>query len=172
MHVHAEEYKGYVIKIFQYADVDSPEFWGDESLFLTGHHRNFHVKREGFMFTQKIPYVIKKAYHVFPLHAYIHSGVALSLNNGGYPFNDRWDAGQVGYVLAKKSEFRGRKKGEVAATALVETWNDYLSGNIYGFVIEELTEEHVDSCWGFYGDYDKKGGALMEARSVVNSMTQ
>jgi hypothetical protein len=34
---------------------------------------------------------------------------------------------------------------------MVETWNQYLSGDVYGFIIEDGEGTDVDSCWGFYG---------------------
>ena len=33
----------------------------------------------------------------------------------------------------------------------VETYNSYLEGDVYGYVIEDENGEHLDSCWGFYG---------------------
>ena len=37
--------------------------------------------------------------------------------------------------------------------AEVNTYDQYLTGDIWGFVISDENEEHVNSCWGFYG-YD------------------
>jgi len=43
----------------------------------------------------------------------------------------------------------------------VKSYDDYLRGNVYGYVLERKVEcsccgnvtwEHIDSCWGFYGD--------------------
>ncbi len=35
-------------------------------------------------------------------------------------------------------------------------WNDYLSGNVYGYTVTDADGEDTDmSCWGFYGDPDK-----------------
>ena len=50
----------------------------------------------------------------------------------------------------------------------VETYNDYLTGNVYGYRIidPEDEDENIDSCWGFLGDYEK--WCLPEARSVVD----
>lgn len=36
-------------------------------------------------------------------------------------------------------------RGEIA------TLNQYLSGDVYGYVVEGPEGEHVDSCWGFFG---------------------
>jgi hypothetical protein len=90
----------------------------------------------------------------FPLYAYIHGGVALSLG----AFGDRWDSGQIGYVVVDLDGERDAAEG--IARAWVETWNTYLSGEVYGYVVERIDTcnlghehaEQVDSCWGFYGD--------------------
>lgn len=31
------------------------------------------------------------------------------------------------------------------------TWGQYGEGDVYGFVISDSENEHLDSCWGFYG---------------------
>jgi len=98
-----------------------------------------------------------------PVWAYVHSGstIKAALTN---PFGCPWDSGRSGwvYVMRDKAlkEF-GRKlpsrklkfrildvlKGEV------ETFNQWLNGDVYGYRIE-LNGEQVDSCWGMYGlDY-------------------
>lgn len=30
--------------------------------------------------------------------------------------------------------------------------NQYLLGDVWGFVVEDKDGEHLDSCWGFFGD--------------------
>jgi hypothetical protein len=98
-------------------------------------------------------------YEVFPLQAYIHSGVALSLG----AFSCPWDSGQVGYVLIKLSEV-GEGMARQCAEGLVETWNQYLSGDVWGYSITDSDGEEVEhgSCWGFYG-YDYCVEAAKEA---------
>jgi len=95
--------------------------------------------------------------------------VSLSLVTDCAPFPDRrWDVSLLGAVFVAKSEWKTRAKAEEAARGFVSSWNDYLSGNVYGFTVETMDGEYLDSCWGFYGDYDKDGGALHEARSVAD----
>lgn len=123
----------------------APNEWCDnERLFLWADHCQFSVgekpdSTEGF--------------EVFPLYAYIHSGVALSLGNSEYPFSDRWDSGQVGFVYVSKDpgEF-GERPLDRVAQSLVDEWNTYLCGDVWGYVIEDEDGEHVHSCWGFYGE--------------------
>ncbi len=115
---------------------------------------------------------------LFPLYMYDHSGICLSLSNSHYPFNDRWDAGQLGYVLVDRQEAleqlgkkkltkKLREKITDIIEAEVETYNLYLSGNVYGYVVEKDGEQ-IDSCWGYYG----MDTVEEEARSIVDSHVQ
>jgi len=51
----------------------------------------------------------------------------------------------------------------------IETANDYLSGNVYGYVVKDQNDHEVESCWGFVGDYDSEGGVLDEAREIAQA---
>lgn len=165
-----EDYKGYIIKIEHDDDVDSPNDWGNTDLFLTACHSQFDVRVDGFNHPSIDMKKVNRKYHVFPLIAYIHSGVALSLSSEGYPFNCPWDAGQVGYVFAEKKSWKDKGKAKEAAQSLLETWNEYLSGSVWGFIIEDEDGEHIDSCWGFYGDPD--GHVLEAAKESVDSLAE
>lgn len=151
------QHKGYAVKIIQDFDPQSPE--NDDGLFLvTTRNRYFEVLHNGMDAGECMEdKELCKRYWIFPLRAYIHSGVALSLGSGGQ-FSDPWDSGQIGFVFAAKNEWRYQTREQkkcvsafTAAKGYVETWNQYLSGDVWGFVIEDADGEHVDSCWGFYG---------------------
>jgi predicted RNA-binding Zn-ribbon protein involved in translation (DUF1610 family) len=114
---------------------------------------------------------IFKDYHVFPLEAYIHSGVVLALSREG-EFPDRqWDVSQLGAVLVSKKEARTKAKARKLALSLIESWNDCLSGNVYGYDVEDAEGNNLHSCGNFIGDYDSKGGALDCAREEVDNLT-
>ena len=133
----------FTIRILQDEDAQSPDDWGNDSLFIsTTSNRYFEVKPE-----QEFPL---SEYHQIPLNAYIHSGVALSLGRS-YPFDCPWDSGRIGSVWVSKSDWPEESAAIEAAESLVEEWNQYLSGDVWGFVIENEDGEHVESCWGFYG---------------------
>lgn len=191
-----------MIQIFQDDGYFSPEDDGDESLFLTGYHRDFSVDgpRLGRTKTDKGRLLVSKddcialaigkpeaaargleypeelavKYHFFGLEAYIHSGVRLAFGREGNFPDRQWDVSQVGMIFVSKKEWRTRPRAKKAAACLIENWNNYLSGNVYGFKVlaepDDLTDENieVDSCWGFSGDYDQKGGCLDDARSIAD----
>ena len=49
----------------------------------------------------------------------------------------RWDSSVSGYILASKEEFKDLETAKTATEGLIKTWNQYLSGEIYGFIIEK-----------------------------------
>lgn len=107
---------------------------------------------------------------ILPLYLYDHSGI--TMNTTG--FHCPWDSGQVGFIHVSLEDVRSeygvqRVSGKLRRTiedtlrAEVGAYDDYLTGNIYGFVIER-DGDHVDSCWGFFGDYEEH--CLGEARRL------
>lgn len=95
-----------------------------------------------------VAFAKKNRWDIFDLQKYEHSGVAYSISKG-YPFNDRWDAGQVGYILIKRSAFRGEKRRQEVAESWCKAITTWCNGWYYGFVVEDSDGEHIDSCWGF-----------------------
>jgi hypothetical protein len=105
-------------------------------------------------------YEIPKGALVLPLYLYDHSGITISTGKFSCP----WDSGQVGFIFATKeqikAEFKGsRKKAQACLEAEVALYDDYLTGQVYGFIFED-GEGNDDSCFGFYGDSAKE--AIME----------
>jgi hypothetical protein len=103
---------------------------------------------------------------VLPLYLYDHSGITMS-TGGGYPYDCQWDGGQVGVIVCTpdkiKAEWKGdRAKAENYLRGEVATYDQYLTGDVWGFTIDEPDPceccglekgpEHIDSCWGFYGE--------------------
>lgn len=190
------EYKGYTIKLEQDECPDSPDNWGNTDVFLVYDHRDFTVKRDGFEprkvfehinakeplkenytdddefnmdyndYAESIDLALKECF-IFPVDAYIHSGVHLSLaGTRDYP-DRRWDVSTTGFVIVDKKEWNFnecRKRdftlsamtdGEIArhyAEGLISTWNQYLSGEIYYMEVLDGEGDIVDSCGGYYGE--------------------
>jgi hypothetical protein len=165
-------YRDHLIGIFQEEDYDFliDDMKEDDDIFLVYYHRDFTIEKNGFnrsMFEdhQEL-HEIKKQYFLYPVYAYIHSGVSLSLSNSNYPYTCRWDTSFAGYVLIKRNEFKSKKQRDAAADGLIETWNYLLSGEVYGFNIS-FNDEMVDSCCGFIGDIDESG-IIEECQSIID----
>jgi hypothetical protein len=48
----------------------------------------------------------------------------------------------------------------------VESYDDYLNGNVWGFVVTSPDGDDVESCWGFLGD-PEKSGVIEEGRAIA-----
>lgn len=102
-----------------------------------------------------------------PIYLFDHSGQSISTS----PFSCRWDSGKIGYIYVDKktvlSEFGGKKVTKKLKEKVlnilngeVETYNEYVEGNVYGFQVEDEDENIIESCYGFYGNDFKTNGML------------
>lgn len=104
---------------------------------------------------------------LLPVYLYDHSG--LTVNTTG--FSCLWDSGQVGWVwvtLAQAQQRWGTTDEDQILDRLrgtVKLLDHYLTGNVYGFVIEDREGKRLDSCWGFYGDPNEN--VIPEAQSAA-----
>jgi len=143
------------------------EFWD-----TYGHHT---LKED--QVDEKIQSIIEKIldrhYIILPLYLYDHSGI--TMNTTG--FSCQWDSGQVGVIYisredAKKeypsNEYPILNDKEYEAKAIkylkgeVQTYDDFLTGSVYGYTIEPKdTNKNIecdDSCWGFYPEHHEAKG--------------
>lgn len=113
---------------------------------------------------------------ILPLYVYQHGG--MTMNTTG--FSCRFDSGQVGFIFASKKVLREeygvkyvtqkvRDKALKVLLGEVETYDQYLTGDVYGYRITDTeTDEGLDSCWGYYGsDY-----CMEEAKRIVEYYLQ
>jgi hypothetical protein len=170
------KYRGKMINVYYDEDASSPDAWENDDVFLVGFHGDFTVERTGYdhdtigaiimpgKFTECIDMAaaIKKRYHVLPLEAYIHGGVSLYLA-GGCQVDRAWDVSLLGAVLVEKTTARTIKKARITAQGLLDEWNDYLSGQVFGYDIED-----GGGCWGFYGDEGRER-MIEEAKAEIDA---
>ena len=103
---------------------------------------------------------------ILPLYLYDHSGVTIKTTS----FNDRWDSGQVGFIYLTKEGMKKyygesmprywKKRAKEILLSAVKTYDDYLTGNVYGFKLEKFIDgewKEEESCWGFIGDIETSG---------------
>lgn len=125
-----------------------------------------------------------------PLYLYDHSGITMNTTGFSCP----WDSGQVGiiYVSLERAKTEWPKKMDETdeqwdhrireyLKGEVEEYDNYLRGEVYGYRVYKPVEdedgfmdeddedcwEEVESCWGFFGDYNTEGGCLEQARDAV-----
>lgn len=125
----------------------------------------------------------KKAVVILPLYLYDHSGLRIKvgsfkglLSQGHAEF----DSGMVGFIYITKEEAKKEwgnsryylKAAEKYLRARVNEYDQYLSGDVYGYVIENEKEEELDSCWGFYGFKYVKEEAESSAKFLVEDIKE
>lgn len=101
-----------------------------------------------------------------PVSLYDHSGLNIYI---GSP-QCRWDSGYVGFIyqtkqdtlhnLSDATEDNWKDIAMKHMEAEMETYNYYVSGQVYGYVIEDEEGDEIDSCWGYFGDEDAKSQNL------------
>jgi hypothetical protein len=136
-------------------------------------HKNFRESyREEYCLThlpdlEKLAVKMNVFAVILPLYLYDHSGITMSTS----PFSCSWDSGKVGFIYVTKEQLRTefsvkritQKLIERTSKILegeVETYDQFLTGDIYGFQITDDEDEVIESCWGFYGSDVEKNGML------------
>jgi hypothetical protein len=137
-------------------------------------HRNYDLGDETLSSEDIREIINDDNFVTLPLFIYEHSGITISTNSFSCP----WDSGQIGIIYANKEtiikEFGAfnedtKQKAINLMLCEVKEYDDYLTGNIYGFqLVEKKTceccshtkDETIDSCWGFFGDDFKNNGIL------------
>lgn len=198
--VHVEQISDTLrIKLYQDTDCESPREWSNMGTMVLAHGR-YDLPREGDLagrideafergglrLALRYLAVVHDAV-VLPVYGYDHGGLSLSVGSA-YPFTDPWDSGVAGVIYSKRITavewFGEETQDETFSRILTEevsTYNQYLEGDIYGYVVEELCQEHSvgqttcdfgewverESCWGYYGQDD----ALSQARHSIGMVS-
>lgn len=123
--------------------------------------------------------LIAKYAFVQKLFMYEHSNIAISTGS----FSDPWDSGQVGFIILTKkafadnfsSTFKGRftskqvKRAYEVIDGEVEEFGDYVSGDVFGFIVKDKDGNDEESVWGYYGSDFRKNG-LFDAALTKEEM--
>ena len=116
---------------------------------------------------------------ILPLYLYDHSGITMSTG----PFDCPWDSGQVGIIYMHKTTAMAswsneeidwvnpvnwRELAEECLRSEVREYDQYITGDVYGYNIEDEDGEILDGCWGFFGSKHVEE----EMKSVAESWVQ
>lgn len=177
------EYKGHTIELHYDTDPVSPREW-DNLGTMACFHRRYNLGDHGhglnpsnFSGWGAMERWLRNrgAAVILPIYMYDHSGITISTS----PFSCPWDSGRLGLIYVNKEKLRKEygvsriteKIREKAAKVLqneVEIYDNYIRGNIYGFITKDANGEVVDSCWG----YDDEDYCISEAQGVVDCLVQ
>ena len=176
----------YEIKIYQDMHPEDPRDGHNMGKMFCFHTRynlgdEHEIKEERFKSWKQIREYLEELNYsiIIPIYLYDHSGLRMQTR----PFHSRWDSGQIGFICCRDEDIvncfgtnkvtnEDRDKAEKALLKEVEIYDNYISGNVYGYkAIKKVkvtvkktyedgsekiydTEEEIDvgSCWGFYDE--------------------
>jgi hypothetical protein len=190
--VYEEAHRGHTIKIYHDPDAESPREWSNLGTLICWHRRyrlgDSHsfdspeaflrdlagISEQRDLSMDRLQERAERNAILLPVFLYDNSGLAM--NTIG--FHCPWDSGQVGYIYvtleAVRKEFgvkrvtkARREKAEDILRGEIVSYDAYLGGRVYGYVIEHNGEE-LDACWGFFGHYELD--CLFEARAFVGHL--
>ena len=163
------------LKLVQDSSPESPRTWDNLGTMVCFHNRydlgdNHNYNSDDYNSWEEMKKAIIKEENtavILPLYLYDHSGISISTG----AFSCRWDSGQIGFIFVSKEkaleEFGGKivtaklkEKLERILDGEVETYDQYVRGDVYGFQIVDEDDDVVDSCYGFYGYNHKESGML------------
>jgi hypothetical protein len=148
------------VRIVQDCHPESPREWDNLGEMYCWHRRYRLGDKHQFStpdeFQESDEY--KNAAVILPLFLYDHSGISISCASFSCP----WDSGQVGYIVISKDKIRSEygcrriSKARIAKVteylkSEVNCYDEYLTGQVYGYIVEDSDGNDLDSCWGFYG---------------------
>jgi hypothetical protein len=167
-------YKDHRIEIYYDDDPQNPRIDYDNFGTMVCFHKIYVLGDEDHGFGspgELIEYLNKAKCFYRNLYLYDHSGITMKTS----PFSCPWDSGQVGIIFVDREkvrqEFNVRRIGKrikLKAFEILEgevkTYDDYLTGQFYGYIILDKKGEILDSCWGF----DDIDFAIAEAKEQVD----
>lgn len=172
----------YITRTYQEDSPESPRCWDNLGTMVCFHgrydlgdkHNYKHDDYNGWDEMEKAIIKNENVGVILPLYLYDHSGI--TMNTTGFSCN--WDSGRVGFIYISKKKMLEEYGGKIVTQKLkdrverylkgeVETYDQYLTGDVYGyrvFKVENGEEEELDSCWGFYGEDEcmEEGVGIME----------
>lgn len=171
------DYKGYQINIHQDIDPMNPREWDNLGTMVCFHHRySLGDKHEFKNPDEFLRFMTHEDIIVLPLYLFDHSGITMSTAQ----FNCPWDSGQVGWIyITKKDVKKEFKDWKIISNSRkykiveylrneVEIYNQFITGDVYGYTISNDDNDHIDSCWGFFGHDYKDNGLLEQAQGVID----
>lgn len=177
-----KESQGFTAKVCAELDPMDPREWDNLGTMVCSHSQytlgdRMHDGR-GMTFEEWIEEVLEGTEDAIwlPLYLFDHSGLSMSCGTERFRAVDShgWDWGPVGIIYAERRDIlEGYMVEEVTDEILqraieclqgeVETYDQYLQGDVYYYFIEDDDGMVLDSCGGYFGTE----AAISEAEAVL-----
>lgn len=153
-----EARKNLSLEISQDSDAENPRDWDNMGTMVCFHGR-YSLGDDHELSVEKAKELYERDDIIaLPLYLYDHSGLTMSTTSFSCP----WDSEQVGLIYISKEKLLSvysakrltkklRQKALDILRAEVKTYDQYLNGDVYGYVVKDGDGEILDSCYGFFG---------------------
>jgi len=179
--IDTQEHRGYKIKIYADDCAENPREAYDHLGTVKAWHGRHTLSDTGADSSSPadfIEFVKATKPLLLPLYLLDHSGLRLSTGLLNHVDPGGWDSGQVGYIYAERADIlkaydskrltaKIKRLALAALAAEGSEYDDYLSGNVYGYGVENQAGEEIDSCRSYYG-YPEKSGLIADAKSFID----
>lgn len=167
------EHNGHTVKILTDYDPINPREDYDNLGTMVCFHRRYNLgDKHEFSVEEAKKFAARKDVIALPVFLYDHSGITINTTGFSCP----WDSGQIGFIYITKEKARAeygwklitekrRQKLFQYLRNEVETYDQYLTGDIYGFRILDEAGEEIEEIWGYFG----MDSACDEAKSIIDA---
>lgn len=162
------------LRIVTDEDSESPRAW-DNLGKMVCFHREYNIgDKHDFTVDSFNEFIKRKDIVKLPIFLYDHSGLWIKTSKF-IEDSAGWDTSFIGYIYVEHDKIK-KEYGKVTKKTIekaidvleneVKTYNDFISGNVYGYIIEKAVKcdkcnhvsfEIIDSCFGFIGNIKDSG---------------
>lgn len=150
----------YTVKVYFDNLAENPRTLYDNLSTMICFHRRYDLgDKHNMDIDEAQEFFKRKDIIALPLFLYEHSGITISTS----AFSCQWDSGQVGFIYVEKEKIREEWKVKRISKKLhdriveimqaeISEYDDYLTGQVFYYTVENENGEHIDSCGGYYGN--------------------
>ena len=171
---------GYYAELFYDTDPESPREWSNIGTMVCAHKRynlgDVHISNSEDL--EKFHSNLDELKNlILPLYLYDHSGITMSTK----PFSCPWDSGQVGVIYVSHENIKKEwgeltpetlKKAEDCLKAEVDVYDEYITGQVYGYRICNSDGEDLESLHGIFGRDHLEKEAKAELEHYVKNHSE
>ena len=173
------EYKGLKIHIEYEEDPFGPGDWSLLGTFVHKSNRysfaNDDINVRDYS-SSEIQELLDSSIYL-PVYMYDHSGITINTTGFSCP----WDSGLFGYYIVDKDKVRYeysvkriskklKEKCEKILKNEIQLWDDYCTGNVFSYSVQDNDGNVIDSCSGYYGN-SGIAQAINEAKHFIDYRT-
>lgn len=189
-----EQYRGYTIEVYQSAWTENPREEWDQLGTIVHWHRRYELGEERLSLDEARDINANGGFYlwlekqrgaevILPLTFLDHGIQSIRIGAGAWACDPGgWDSGTVGFVYAERQKIldwysrkrmskRLRAQTKEVLRAEIATFDAYLRGEVYDYVILDPDSEHVDGCCLFFGHPDESG-LWNDARRAIDAQIE